>query len=45
MGIQLSFLISLVLTFGVNHQDLVVVENFAARVYANPNIKEPSNLH
>jgi len=27
------FLINLVLTFGVNHQDLVVKENDAARVY------------
>ena len=33
------FLISLVLTFGVNHQDLVVGENDAARVYAFPEIR------
>ena len=30
------FVISLVLTFGVNHQDLVVGENDAARVYLIP---------
>ena len=34
-----NLLISLVLTLGVNHQDLVVGENVAARVYANPEIK------
>ena len=33
------FLISLVLTFGVNDQDLVVGENDAARVYAIPEIR------
>jgi len=33
------FLISLVLTFGVSHQDLVVVENVATRVYVIPEIK------
>ena len=33
------FLISLVLTFGVNHQDLVVGENDAARVYPIPEIR------
>jgi len=33
------FLISLVLTFGVNHQDLVVGEKGALRVYAIPEIK------
>ena len=38
-GIQLLFLIRLMLTFVVNHQDLVVWENFTARLYANPEIK------
>ena len=33
------FLTSLVLTFGVNHQNLVVGENVSARVYAIPEIK------
>ena len=33
------FLISLVLTFAVNHQDLVVGENVVARVYLIPEIK------
>jgi len=33
------FLISLVLTFGVNEQDLVVGENVAARVYPTPEIR------
>ena len=33
------FLISFVLTFGVNHQDLVVGENDAARVNPNPEIR------
>ena len=32
-------LISLVLTFGVNHQDLVVGENDAARVYPIPEMR------
>ena len=40
-----NFLISLVLTFGVNHQGLVVGENFAARMYAVPEIKNPSHLN
>jgi len=39
------FLISLVLTFGVNHQDLVVGENVEARVHLIPEIKNPPNLH
>jgi len=34
-----NFLISLVLMFGVNHQNLVVGKNVAARVYAIPEIK------
>ena len=33
------FLISLALRFGVNHQDLVVAENKAARIYVIPEIK------
>ena len=39
------FKIKLVLTFGVNRQDLVVGENVAARVYAIPRDKNPSNIH
>ena len=38
-GFNCYFLISLVLTFGVNHQDLVVGENDAARVYTIPEIR------
>jgi len=40
-GIQLLFVVSLVMTFGVNHHDLVVEENVAARVYAIPEIIIP----
>ena len=33
------------LTFGVNHQDLLVKADTTARVYASVEIKNPSNLH
>jgi len=39
------FLISLMLTISVSHQDLVVGENVEARVYAIPEIKNPPNFH
>ena len=35
-----SFLIDLLLTFGVNHKYLATGENVAARVYAVPEIKK-----
>ena len=38
-GFNCYFVISLVLTFGVNYQDLDVGENAAAKVYAVPEIK------
>ena len=41
----LSFLISWVLTFGVNHQDLVVGENVATKGYTIPVINNLSSLH
>ena len=37
-----NFLNSFVLTLGVNHQDLVVAENYAARVYPIPEIRSHS---
>ena len=40
-----DFLISLMLDFGVNHQDLFSEENTSARVYASVEIKNLSNLH